>query len=519
MSNPLIFNVPEGHDERLFFDELSDHYSIKKGQYIYQRFGIFDTFDWRLFNRSLVLYTRGKRLFLRNLYEDESIESVQINAPPVFLEDFPDSDLKKLIEPIIKMRALIKLVEVSSRKAPYRIVNQTGKTVARLVHEEIRLSRNREMPAIATYLWLKPVKGFVQYAHDLGKRLAITGFTVREKEDVFFDATRAVDKKPGDYSTKLDFQLEPDMRPDEAMRIILRSLLHVMRVNEAHIGRDLDTEFLHDFRVAVRRTRSALRQIKHVFPAEITSRFKKDFAFVGKISNQLRDLDVYLLNENTYKTMLPEALRDDIDLLFTYLREKRTQAFREVTASLQTEKYRQILQEWDLFLRETQPGSPESPHDAPPIIEVARNRIYKKYRRIVRDGNSILENMQDELLHRLRIQCKELRYLLEFFSSLFPRKKINGLIDQLKKLQDNLGDFNDFCVQEEYLLEISRELPVTDLQAKKTLVAIGSLVGTLDRKRQTVKGKFSKIFKAFASPENKKSFRELFSVKEKKDIS
>ena len=50
---------------------------------------------------------------------------------------------------------------------------------------------------------------------------------------------------------------------------------------------------------------------------------------------------------------------------------------------------------------------------------------------------------------------------MEFFSSLFSHKKMNILIEQLKKLQNKLGDLNDLCVQQEYLLNISEELPAT----------------------------------------------------------
>jgi CHAD domain-containing protein len=83
----------------------------------------------------------------------------------------------------------------------------------------------------------------------------------------------------------------------------------------------------------------------------------------------------------------------------------------------------------------------------------------------------------------------------------------------LKKLQDNLGDFNDLCVQEEYLLNITQKLPATHQQKKKTLVAIGSLIGSLDRKRQTIKDAFAKTFTDFASPKNQELFRELFTLK------
>jgi CHAD domain-containing protein len=108
---------------------------------------------------------------------------------------------------------------------------------------------------------------------------------------------------------------------------------------------------------------------------------------------------------------------------------------------------------------------------------------------------------------------------MEFFASLFPRKKINVLINQLKKLQDNLGDFNDLCVQEEYLLNISREMPANYRQIKKILVAIGSLIGTLDRERQMVKDAFAKTFTDFSSPANRGLFQELFASQSSQDGS
>ena len=168
------------------------------------------------------------------------------------------------------------------------------------------------------------------------------------------------------------------------------------------------------------------------------------------------------------------------------------------------------MNDWEAFLNEPPQEFPNATNAELPIIDLARKRIYKIYRRVVKAGSQILENTEDEMLHALRIECKKLRYLMEFFTSLFLRKKINVLIDQLKKLQDNLGDFNDLCVQEEYLLNISNEMPANHRQIKKTLVAIGSLIGTLAKERQIVKDAFAETFTDFTSPANEKLFRELF---------
>jgi len=54
-------------------------------------------------------------------------------------------------------------------------------------------------------------------------------------------------------------------------------------------------------------------------------------------------------------------------------------------------------------------------------------------------------------------------------------------------------------------------LPATHRQLKKTLVAIGSLVGTLGRERQIVKDAFAETFTDFASQGNNELFKELFA--------
>ncbi len=511
MQNNLKFKMPDGHNEKQFIDKLADQYELKKEPAVVEKFTICDTFDWRLFNNSLVLYASANRLFLRKLAADEILHSAEITSLPAFIWDFPESELKRQVAPIIKMRALLRLVEVQSRSVRYRILNADQKTVARLAYAEFRRWRRKNKLPLVTHLWLKPVKGYPKYMRTLAKQLQEAGLEINKKEELYFKALEVVAKKPGDYSAKINIQLDPQMRSDQATKVILRFLLQVMRINAAQIDNDLDTEFLHDFRVAIRRTRSALGQIKYVFPAKTTARFKKDFAYMGKLSNELRDMDVYLLKEDTYKAMLPPILRDDIDPLFAHLRKKRSKALQKVIRGLKAKKYTKIMKDWEAFLNKPQRDSAGASNAKLPVIDLARNRIHKKYRNVVQVGSRIIENSEDEMLHVLRIHCKKLRYLMEFFCSLFPRKKMNTLIGQLKKLQDNLGDFNDLRVQRDYLLDIIEELPMAQRQSNKMIAAIGSLVGALDKEKQTVKDAFAKTFIDFASPANQALFRELFA--------
>ncbi len=507
------FNVPDGYSEKQLFDQLAGQYAIKQAPRVAGKLTLYDTFDWRLFNKSLILYSSGNRLILRKLKKSDTLHNIEFSRMPVFYWDLADGDFKKRLAPIIKMRALLKLVEVQTRSKPYNILNPDEKTVARLLFEEIRPAQGRRKPVLARHLWLKPIRGYPKYERRLAKNLKEAGLKLGTEKEFFFNVLALADSKPESYSAKVNIQLDPSMRSDQATKLILRFLLKVMRKNEAVFEKDLDTEILHDFRVAIRRTRSALAQIKNVFPARTTDRFKKDFAYIGKRSNALRDLDVYLLNQESYKRRLPAVLRDDIDLLFAHLHQSRANAFQHVLRGLNSGKYKKIMKDWETFLNKPPPGSAAAANAELPIIELARQRISKRFRGIVKTGSKILANTEDELLHALRIECKKLRYLMEFFANLFPRKKINALIAQLKNLQDNLGDFNDLCVQQEYLLNIATELPGSQQQLKKTLVAIGSLVETLNREKQTVRDAFARTFTDFAAPANQELFKELFAAK------
>jgi CHAD domain-containing protein len=504
----LKFKLPVGYNqERLIRESADTSYSTNEEQSITERFTIFDTFDWRLFNNSLALYARGSDLVLHHLSENTMIEGAHIRSQPVFIWDFPDSRLKELLAPIIKVRALLKRAEIVSHSTSYRVLNPDQKTVARFDHEEFRLKPD----IVSAHLTLKQVRGYPGYFRTLVNQFNDMGFPTIGEEDVYLEILEAVNQKPGDYSTKLKIQLNPNMRADDATKIVLRFLLKIIKCNEEGIKADLDTEFLHDFRVAIRRTRSALSQIKSVFPEDTTVRFRREFAALGKLSNSLRDLDVYLLNERSYKAMLPSALRADIEPLFDHLRAKRSEALKGVVSNLNSKQLLRTLRDWEAFLNEPSKNSPSALNAAVPIINLAQKRIYKKYRNVVKLGRLILQNTRDDLLHQLRIECKKLRYLMEFFSSLFPYPKISILISQFKNLQDNLGNLQDVCVQDEYLQTITDELPITDAKSKRTILAIGSLIGTLSRKKQTARASFFKIFTDFASASNRELFRALFA--------
>ena len=516
MDTNLHFRLPDESERGQIDQLLAGKFDFVVEPPISEKWTFHDTFDWRLFNGSLVLRQSGEELSLEHLSGGESLKGLAGMPSPEFTWDLPESKLRKRLESIIKMRALLPLARIPTKSRNYRILDSNKKTVARLVYTEVRTLDERSKPVLATYLSLRPVRGYPKYSRKLAKRLGQAGQETILIGDVYFRALKGAGLKPGSYTGKLALRLKPKKRADRSTKEILRNLFVIMKANETGIRADIDTEFLHDYRIAIRRTRSALSQIRNVFSLDVTEHFKREFRALGQLTNELRDLDVYLLSESEFQARLPEAMQEDIVPLFDYLRVLRKQALEEVINNLTSSDYARVLNEWEAFLNAPISKKSAGPNGAAPIVELARKRIYKRYRRVIKDGDYILTHTQDEHLHALRIECKKLRYLMEFFTSLFPRKKMFRLIKQLKKLQDNLGDFNDLSVQQEYLMHMAEELPIDEPQSRRALVATGYLVENLGSEQKVVKADFANTFKEFASPANQDLFRRLLATKRKK---
>jgi len=517
---PMIkFNLTTDDIERPISDHLATQYSVKKEPRNIYELSYFDTFDWRLFKKSLLLFSFHNHLILREMGQETIIHSFFTKKVPRFEWEFPKSDLKQYLKPIIKMRRLLELVQLVNYTEPYRLLNQDEKTVAKILFESIRIRNKKEVHTLGTQLWLLPVKGYPKHAKKVKNQIESLGLRPSRNEDVFFQAMDKVGRDPGSYSSKLRLRLTADMRADEATMTIFRFLLQIIKTNETQLKHDIDTEILHDYRVAIRRTRSALVWDKNIFNKDTMACFQKDLSFIGKQSNELRDLDVYLLSKPKYKALLPERLRDDIDPLFDYLSKQRAAAFRKVIRSLRSKKYRKIMQDWEFFINEPQENHALGSNAAMTVFELAGKKIYKQFKTVVKAGNRILENSDDEKLHKLRIQCKKLRYLIQFFSNLFPADKINVLVSQLKNLQAMLGNYNDLCVQVDYLLNVAKEMPANLSQLNQTLVAIGSLIGKLETTRHSVKASFAETFTQFTSAQNQKLFHNLFARQLKQVVS
>jgi CHAD domain-containing protein len=415
-----------------------------------------------------------------------------------FWWDFPEGPLRDRLRDCLEVRALLPLFDADVVTRPVSVVNEDEKTVVRVGVESAAVYDGSRRAGTLHSVLLCPLRG---YDREFEAVRGALGESPPVALSFVEGALDLLGRVAGDYTSKLDVELESSMSAREAAGVIFRRLLSTMRRNEPGILADIDTEFVHDFRVAVRRTRSALGQFEGVLPDDVTRRFRKAFRRVGRMTNRLRDLDVYLLQRGRYRGMVPASLAGGLDAVFAAMESERAHELGAVRAALEGEDYGRIVGEWgDTLARFS--SLPESENSAVPAPVLARTFIHRRYLRVLQTGESITDTSADDHLHALRIQCKKLRYLLEFFSSLFP-DEAGDLVRHLKKLQDNLGEFNDYSVQQASLHSC------LDADAMAA-ASVGALIACLHQEQQRTRRDFAARFDEFAAQENRERFDRLF---------
>lgn len=481
-----------------------------------------DSFDWRLYAGRVRLWIEQKdgqtALYQNGIPKYASDRRFAATETiPTIPEDLPEGSVRDRISRLLEMRALLPQVEIRSRVRGIHLLDEEKKVVLRIMIEEsaCKVPGKGDYRGCGSRLILRGVKGYPQPLAEnrrlIGKQ---PGLSLTEK-GLFEDALDALGRVPCSYSSKISFRFDPAMRSDLAAREIHLHLLDIIEVNLPGVKANLDSEFLHDMRVAVRRIRSALSQIKGVFNAGDLDRFKTRMAWVGQVTGPTRDMDVYLLGFDRYRTNLPERFRDDLEPLHAFLESHRMLEHGVMVKKINSPHFRSLMKEFRAFLLEAPGEQNTAPEAATPVSELASKRIYKMYCRVLRDGQAIDDDSPAKDLHELRKECKKLRYLMEFFQSLYPENKIMLMIKSLKQLLDNLGNFQDLEVQADKLRDYARRMVEEGETPHDTLLAMGMLVDGLLTRQQLARAEFSDRFAAFSQPANQKTFRSLFAPTKK----
>jgi CHAD domain-containing protein len=474
----------------------------------------YDTFDGLLYSAGLSAVHERGRLAVIGRADGKECASAAIaqSTKPLLPIHLGGGALREALLPIVDVRALLPLVHVRSRVRALDVLDGERKTVVRItVEHPAVVSRATDDVPLRPRVRLAPVRGYDEeldaVRHALHDEL---GWTVAD-QPLVDEAVRAAGGVPGGTHSKIEVQLAPDQRADAAAAIVLHRLLEVIEANVDGTIADLDSEFLHDFRVSVRRTRSVQRELKGVFPPVELARLRTEFRWLQQATGEARDLDVYVLEFETMRAIVPASMRSELDPLLAVLRRRRTSARRRMVRALRSDRAAAARRDWGALLDElVQLPTDERPDAMLPIAEVAGKRIRKVYRRMVKLGTAIDSASPPEDYHELRKKGKELRYLLELFGApLFAAEVVKPMVKALKSLQDVLGRHQDREVQIAMLRSLRDEVAKLD-GGTAALMAMGVLVDRLLVDEQAAREEFAERFAVFASGSERRVVKDTF---------
>jgi CHAD domain-containing protein len=484
-----------------------------------------DTFDWRLYRAGLILVfeqaRRGGRLLLSQADGTPQAEQAVTSWPRRPPLDLPDGPVRDRIAVLTWPRALLPVVRAVSTAHVTRLLNADGKTVARLVADHVTVTAPSQPAAshattsqtattaeLAPRLAVTEVRGYPGPARKASALLAGVPGVSPASQGTFIAALTALGRHPADYSSSVAAEITAEMPAPVAVARLLLRLLDTLESNVDGVLRDIDTEFLHDLRVAVRRTRSAVKLLGAVLPAELAAHYQAEFKWLGDVTTPVRDLDVHLLGFDAMAAQVEAASPADLEPLRAFLARRRAREVRRLAAALRGPRFRAIADDWRKALLEIR-DSGSARRRRPAAVTLALSTTGRAFRRIAAQGGAITPDSPPESLHDLRKRAKELRYLLEFFAPLHDPVAYRKVVGDLKQLQDCLGDFQDSEVQRDEISSLAEAMLAERAAPAATLLAMGEIAAKLARSQVQAREEFAARFARFAGPAGQERVRVL----------
>jgi len=263
---------------------------------------------------------------------------------------------------------------------------------------------------------------------------------------------------------------------------------------EALLDQPNDMEGIHQRRVATRRMRAALRVFRGFVP-DAAEDVRAELKWLAGSLGAVRDLDVQMA------ALQDMAGDEDVAPVIRVFAARRLNDATALELALASPRFARLIANLRALETSVWPESSRAPARAaaPPLIRDREARFIKASKRARRTAPA-------PKLHKARIRAKQLRYTLEFFSTLYG-KPATAVIRRVVRIQDVLGAVQDMATLESTLAEMHDEVeaPViatlvlaADARMRAARTAIGSAMRSIDRKRRKGKKRWKRLDRALA---------------------
>jgi CHAD domain-containing protein len=242
-------------------------------------------------------------------------------------------------------------------------------------------------------------------------------------------------------------RLPPDLlerSAQESSRLLALNHLEAIDTARGRLGDSLDQEALHDFRVGIRRLRSAVKAYRKELAGSVGGKTRRRLRDLARATNDGRDVEVQL---EWLKQQAAHLTQDELPGFFWLvgrLEDRKQRTHDRAVADLGrryakvADKLRKAL---GVLRIELQTGQGQRLATFREVTgALARQQVAE-----LRDQLGRIRGPSDaEQAHRTRIALKRLRYLLEPVAR--RNRRAGALVRRFKEAQDLLGEHHDMHV-------------------------------------------------------------------------
>ena len=199
---------------------------------------------------------------------------------------------------------------------------------------------------------------------------------------------------------------------------------------------DEDVEYVHQLRVATRRSGAALRLFRSVLPRRRFREARDVLRTIRQAAGGARDCDVFLKLLDKSEALSDPQFAATLNFLIGYTLGQRTSAqeLLQATAAAATADLARICR--------TLPDAPDAHDSAGPTTARLASEVIAVLFDDFRQTLAARPETADEL-HQMRITAKRVRYAVEVFADLYPAEVKDRIYPAIADLQEILGDVQD----------------------------------------------------------------------------
>ncbi|MEI7835711.1 MAG: CHAD domain-containing protein [Planctomycetota bacterium] len=481
-----------------------------------------DTFDWSLFKNGLALrYRLANGSATYTLKSIEAIEGgiaqrtetiVRLDAPIDTPAEVPVKELRKLLGRMIFPRKLLEHVRITTDRRRYKVATpeegkielafDTSSLALRGLHKPRPARKLNELEA---ELLQGSTTALESLAAILAKRFNYPPSRASKLEAAIERLKVALPSK----NPPPELRVGPDDRVDLAVRKFLTYQFQRLTEQLPGLHLDIDTEFLHQARVATRRMRSALRLFHQAVPEKTADYLEAELKWLAGLFGAVRDLDVFVLNLSRFKKSISQFPATAKAALEAWLATHRSGPLGILREALDSARYRGFERRLMQFLQRPLAPRPKVLLALKKVRDVAPVLVAGKLEAVLTRGQAMLANPKPQRRHALRIQMKKLRYVSEFMAPAYDGG-LDPFIKQMAAIQDCLGEMQDTVYTRAFIEQLRDDWKGTlvDPTLLFVLGEIYQLQANIERKQR---GKLRIAWARFASEETVALFRGLLA--------